>query len=103
MTGMLTQDECSMCGVDLRGQEIPLKDRIHYRPDITHYSRVIGIKYHYSHSQHDDGISEWMCPDCGFREGRWTGKILVGSECEMRKGAHDNGLEPRHLRPDVPG
>ena len=46
-------------------------------------SRVIGVEYEGGY----DGISEWNCPDCGYREGRWSGRELVGDEREARYGA----------------
>ena len=27
---------------------------------------------------HYDGISEYRCQDCGYREGRWSGRELKG-------------------------
>lgn len=42
------------------------------------YSRVIGVEYQGGF----DGVSEWVCPDCGRREGRFSGKVLVDGEKE---------------------
>jgi hypothetical protein len=94
--------KCDGCGADLRAGAIP-EDILHcynsgpngeflatvedYR-DIadqltnptTHYSRVIGVEYQGGY----DGVSEWACPDCGRREGRFSGKVLEDDEEEAR-------------------
>lgn len=41
---------------------------------------VVGVEYIYYHPDHYDGISEWVHTVCGRREGRWTGRELVGDE-----------------------
>jgi hypothetical protein len=46
------------------------------------FSRVIGVEYQGGY----DGVSEWLCPDCGRREGRWTGKVLADDETEQAYG-----------------
>ena len=46
------------------------------------YSRVIGVEYEGGY----DGVSEWRCPDCGRREGRWTGNVLTDGDSEPRYG-----------------
>ncbi len=33
-----------------------------------------------------DGISEYNCQDCGYRQGRWSGKQLKDNELENRYG-----------------
>jgi hypothetical protein len=45
-------------------------------------TRVIGVEY----TGTFDGISEWQCPDCGQRQGRWSGKVLGPDEFEERYG-----------------
>ncbi len=35
------------------------------------------IEYAYTDPNRYDGISEWRCPDCGTRIGRWTGRVLT--------------------------
>lgn len=50
--------------------------------DGKEYSRVIGVEYQGGY----DGVSEWRCPDCGRREGRFSGKILEDGETELRYG-----------------
>lgn len=68
----LCDDYCTGCNETKR-----------YTADDGHeYSRVIGIEYEGVY----DGISEWRCPDCGRREGRWSGNILQGGETEPRYG-----------------
>jgi hypothetical protein len=50
------------------------------------YSHLIGVEYGYHDPQHYDGISEWRCPFCNTRWGRWTGKLLGTGESEKRFG-----------------
>lgn len=95
---------CDGCGADLRGTAIPEDSLHHYNhgPNgeflatiedyravadqienpTTHFCRVIGIEYQGGY----DGVSEWRCPDCGRREGRWSGKVLGEGETEERYG-----------------
>lgn len=53
-------------------------------------SRVIGVEYAYGDPNRYDGVSEWRCPDCGYREGRWTGRHLADQEAEPRFGERRN-------------
>ena len=50
------------------------------------YTRLMGIEYIWGSKEHYDGVSEWMCPFCNVRWGRWTGKILKDGEIEPRFG-----------------
>lgn len=50
------------------------------------FSRLLGLEYEYGHPQRYDGVSEWICPFCETRWGRWTGKILGDGEYEPRYG-----------------
>lgn len=50
-------------------------------------TKMIGIEYYLLHPEHYDGISEWLCPKCQLRIGRWTGKRLAEGEDEPRHGA----------------
>lgn len=51
---------------------------------------IMGVEYFdpsgktipYEHQY--DGISEWDCLDCGYREGRWSKKQLKDGEYEKR-------------------
>ncbi|EKE19660.1 MAG: hypothetical protein ACD_8C00124G0009 [uncultured bacterium] len=45
-----------------------------------------GVEYNYTSPERYDGISEWVCLDCGFRVGRWSGKELKDGEIEKRYG-----------------
>jgi hypothetical protein len=106
---MLKDDQqCPRCELSLRGAQIPEKDLHCYnhgpngeflatyedflavRDQIvnptTHFSRVIGIEYDGLHPDHHDGVSEWQCPNCGYREGRWTGNALADGDFEPRYG-----------------
>ena len=47
---------------------------------------MIGVEYAYGDPNRYDGISEWLCPDCKTRIGRWTGKKLKKGEQELRFG-----------------
>jgi hypothetical protein len=99
---------CDGCGADLQGAPIPesslhnynrgpdgelilsakeyakVRDRI--ENETTHFSQVIGVEYDYTSPERYDGVSEWRCPRCGRREGRWTGKVLAEGEFEKRFG-----------------
>lgn len=57
-----------------------------YARDGQIYYRTIGVEYGYDHPARYDGVSEWRCPDCGYREGRWTGRTLGDGEYEPRYG-----------------
>ena len=105
---MHDENACPACKADLQGAEIPVESRQHYNQGpngeflstaedyaavadqltnpTTHFSRVIGIEYSYDHPEHWDGVSEWMCPDCGYREGRFTGNALAEGDFEPRLG-----------------
>ena len=47
---------------------------------------IVGVEYHGLHPQRYDGISEWMCLSCKYRQGRWTGKELTRGFVEPRLG-----------------
>ena len=89
---MITNEHCSHCDADMRGEEIPVQYIMEgiYRnldADTPHYySRRIGVEYAYGSANHYDGVSEWRCPDCGAREGRWTHRLLAEGESEPRYG-----------------
>lgn len=46
----------------------------------------LGCEYDHTSPEHYDGISEWACPRCGRREGRWTGSVLTDGATEPRFG-----------------
>lgn len=52
-----------------------------------------GVCYPLDHPEaRDDGVfevSEWKCPRCGRREGRWTGSVLTGGASEPLNGEED--------------
>lgn len=81
---------CLACGDDLKGKPIPQEyiDKGYYQEGATHYSNIIGVEYPYGHPDRYDGISEWRCPACGAREGRWSGKTLAEGETEPRRGGN---------------
>jgi hypothetical protein len=68
---------CPDCGSSWRAGEIA------DRPG-EFYSRLIGVEYSYDSPNHYDGISEWRCPDCGARWGRFSGRRLGEGESERR-------------------
>ncbi len=48
--------------------------------------QMIALQYHYTSPNHYDGVSEWRCSVCGYREGRWSGKELKDDEEEKIYG-----------------
>ena len=78
-------DSCPKCERDLRGSLIPEEHKDKF-PPVEYFSKVIGIEYDYNDPEHYDGVSEWMCPFCLYREGRWSGKELKEGESEKRFG-----------------
>ena len=66
---------CPRCNADLKGALIPVECKDYYGNE-THFSRLIGVEYSYVSPYRYDGVSEWLCPDCGYREGRWSGREL---------------------------
>jgi len=48
--------------------------------------QLIMVEYGYPHPEQYDGISEYRCKTCGYRQGRWSGKELVGDDYELRYG-----------------
>ena len=49
---------------------------------------VLSVQYGYGGNQeHYDGISEYQCEDCKYREGRWTGTELANDELESVHGS----------------
>jgi hypothetical protein len=57
-------NNCPECGISLRGEPIPLKDREFFGNE-THFNRVIGI-----YERQLDKTIIWLCPDCGYRWSR---------------------------------
>lgn len=45
---------------------------------------VIGVEYGGMDPYHYDGVSEWRCPVCGRRTGRFCGNVLRPGEAEPR-------------------
>lgn len=50
------------------------------------FKRVVGVQYTHDSPQHYDGVSEWLCPACDARWGRWSGRRLRANELEPRFG-----------------
>ena len=46
----------------------------------------IGVEYTMGTKNYYDGVSEWWCPGCSLRLGRWTLKRLAEGESEPRYG-----------------
>lgn len=49
-------------------------------------SEIAGVEYDYTNPDHYDGVSEWTHMVCGRREGRWTGRELIGEDTEAKYG-----------------
>ena len=49
-------------------------------------TRLIAVEYPHDHPDHYDGVSEWRCPYCGVRVGRWSERVLAFGETEPRWG-----------------
>lgn len=69
---LATARYCPNCNADLQGAAIPEADREAFG-DATHFRRVIGIE----HLGGYDGVAEWQCPDCNYRESRFTGREIT--------------------------
>lgn len=83
---LATADTCPKCEGTLLGNPIPEADRHYYAAGATHFRLVIGVEYEYGEPEHYDGVSEWRCPHCGYREGRWSGRELAEGDVERRFG-----------------
>lgn len=46
---------------------------------------MIGVQYALTPEDYD-GVSEWVCETCGYRQGRWSGRALAEGEIERRYG-----------------
>lgn len=57
---------------------------------------IMGIEYFYSEPEDYDGISEYDCRDCGYREGRWTHKELKEGFIEPKYG--QGGQAVKYIR-----
>lgn len=57
---------------------------------------IIAVEYGYPHPEQYDGVSEFKCqnPECGYRQGRWTGQELTGDMCESRYGRNGVIMNP---------
>jgi hypothetical protein len=71
--GIHDDQRCPGCGADMSGVG-------------TRDSRLISVEYAHESPERYDGVSEWRCPDCDYREGRWTGRRLWGRQTEPRFG-----------------
>lgn len=63
---------------------------------------IMAIQYGYPHPEHYDGVSEYLCQDCGYREGRWSHQELKEGYSESRWGergaVQDARLSREHSR-----
>lgn len=57
-------------------------------------TKIVGIEYDYSSKYRYDGVSEWMCQECNYRQGRWCGRPLEGKEVE---GPFCEGVKPHPI------
>ena len=46
---------------------------------------IVSVQYRGTTEDYD-GISEYECIDCWYRQGRWSGKELLEGELEKRYG-----------------
>ena len=46
------------------------------------------VEYDYTHPERYDGVSEYRCEQ-GHRWGRWSGRVLTGSDYERRWGREE--------------
>jgi hypothetical protein len=88
----LRDDYCASCNETKR----------YKAADGHEYSRVLSVEYPYDHPERYDGVSEWRCPDCGRREGRWTGAVLTDGSSEPRYGEErDEVIHEEQLRFEI--
>ena len=45
---------------------------------------IVGVEYDARMPVRYDGVSEYRCLGCGYREGRWSGAELIGGDYETR-------------------
>lgn len=92
MARTITNEYCGFCEADLRGGIIPpqyIEEGLYGNKDPSkphYYSQRIGVEYPYGHPGRYDGVSEWRCPACGVRVGRWSGRVLLGNDYERPFG-----------------
>lgn len=48
-------------------------------------TQLCGVEY-VATGQDYDGVSEWRCPTCRYRRGRWSGRELEDGMIERRHG-----------------
>ena len=60
---------------------------------------IIGVEYAYTCKQRYDGVSEWLCNDCQYRQGRWCEQELTGNEVE-RVYCDSSKLHPQEVELD---
>lgn len=54
---------------------------------------IIMVEYSLLSPEYYDGISEYQCSkNCGYRVGRWSGKLLKAGEIEKRFGRDDDSM-----------
>ena len=49
-------------------------------------THIIGVEYWYGSPERYDGVSEWECRVCGYRQGRWSGLEIPDGYAESRYG-----------------
>lgn len=98
---------CPECGADWRAKEIPLESlrRGGYGPwnegdPPRYFYRLVGIELPYDDPNHYDGISFWMCPDCGAQWNRFTGELVAGTGRKSRLRAFVERIR-ESLDPDL--
>lgn len=80
-------DKCPHCDAEWKYEfKHPDDEKSSVAGQTRTYSRLIGLQYSYDDPNHYDGVSEWVCPDCRIRWGRWSMKVLKEDESERRYG-----------------
>lgn len=71
---------------DLRGMKIKRNENGDFIMKCCDEPKMLMVQYGYQHPEQYDGVSEYTCSKCGYRQGRWSGKELVGKDYELRYG-----------------
>lgn len=70
-------------------------------PKCGNDKNIIAIEYRGSGYDYD-GISEWYCLKCEYRQGRWTEEELADDELEAPLGRGKIKVEGTNQKPKIP-